>query len=238
MREIPRGHGRLGVAEHEQAAFERIGARLQRDVRDGAAGAAKLRVVVAGADADGFDRLGRRHEHGEQARLVIVVNALELHVVGEPRLPVHVGRQAVLRVEELRVGAERPRRAGHRDQHALEVAIESERHRLDQHAFDDASRVGTIRLQQRRLGRDRNRFLDHADFQLQIDAHRGVDVDFDALAHRLLEPAQFGFNPVDAVPEREGVETGLVGHGRGARYWCLLRWRSPRRPAGPGLPGR
>ena len=47
---------------------------------------------------------------------------------------------------------------------------------------------------------DGDRFFDDADFQLEIDAHRGVDVDLDALADRLLEPAQLGFNPVDAVP--------------------------------------
>ena len=54
----------------------------------------------------------------------------DLDVVRQPRLAVDVAREAVLRVEEIGVRPLQPQRAGHRDQHALEVAVEAERHFL------------------------------------------------------------------------------------------------------------
>ena len=214
---------RLGVAEVEAAALELVGARLQRDVGDGAAGAAELGVVVARRDADGLERLGRRNQHGQQAGAVVVVDAFDLHVVGEARLAVDVRRQRVLRVEELRVRPERPRGAGHRGDHALEVAAEAERHRRDLLALDDAAGVGAIRLQRRRVGADRQHFGDGAGFEREVDADGRVDVDADVLAHDLLEAGQLGFDAIDAVLQvRERVEPVLVGDGRRADAGALV----------------
>ena len=83
--------------------FSVVGARLQRDVGDRAAGAAELRVVGAGADVHRLDRLGRRNQRRQQSGAVVVVDAFDLDVVREPRLAVDVGREAVLRVEEVGV---------------------------------------------------------------------------------------------------------------------------------------
>ncbi len=52
--------GGLGVAKEEPAPFEVVRSRFQRDVGDRAARSAKLRVVVAGRDADGLERVSGR----------------------------------------------------------------------------------------------------------------------------------------------------------------------------------
>ena len=70
-------------------------------------------------------------------------------VVRQPRLAVDLDRERVLRVEELRVLAVRPRRARHGDEHALEVAVEGERHVGHHLRFDDAAGVGPVGLQER-----------------------------------------------------------------------------------------
>ena len=51
------------IAEAEDAAVERIGARLKRDARYRASGASEFNVEVARADADAFDGIGGRDQH-------------------------------------------------------------------------------------------------------------------------------------------------------------------------------
>ena len=100
--------------------------------------------------------------------------------------PLTSTRQRILRVEELRsargaAGVE----PGHGDQQRLEVAVEGQRQLRHHLRLDDAPGVGAVRLQQRRLRRDRDRLRQLPDFEPQIDADRRVDVDFDALRARL-----------------------------------------------------
>ena len=215
MRKVARRVCLLVVAESEKAALEGVRTGLERDVRDGSARAAEFGVIRARADAHGLDRLGRRNERRQQAGPVVVVDPLDLHVVGEPRLSVDVGREAVLRVEELRVRPERTRGARHRDQHALEIAVEPERHFLEVHALDDAAGVGAVGLQERRLADDGDGFLDCADLHLQIHAHRRVHGHIDILAHHLLEARELADHAIPAVFEiREDVVARLIGDGR------------------------
>ena len=141
---------------------------------------------------------------------MIVVDAFEQDVVRQSRLAVHLGRQAILRVEEHRMLAVRPRRAGHRDEGRLEVPV-AQRYLLEQLALDDASGVGAIGLQERRLADDGNCLGHRADFELQVDAQRGVDLDDRLVAHGLLEAGQLGGDAVQAVLDaREHVVAVLV----------------------------
>jgi hypothetical protein len=187
VREIARCAGFLVVAEDEGAPFEIVGARPQRDVDDRAAGTTELGVVVADTDVDGFDGFRRRNQRRQQSGAMVVADAFNLHVVGQARLPVDVGREAVLRIEKLRVRPERTRCARYRQQHPLEVAIEPERHLLKLHAGNDAPGIGAIGLKRRRLADDGDRLLQRTDFHLQVDADRLVDIDANVLADRLLE---------------------------------------------------
>ena len=90
VREVARRVRLLVVAEHEHAALQRVGARLERDVGDRAAGAAELRVVGAGADVDRLDRFRRRNQRRQQPGAVVVVDPFDLDVVRQARLPVDV----------------------------------------------------------------------------------------------------------------------------------------------------
>ena len=217
MREVVARVGLLGVAEEEQAALQIVGARLQGHVGDRAARAAELRVVVAGRDADGLERVGRRDDHLEQAGLLVVVEPLDERVVRHARLAVDLDREGVLRVEERGVFPVRPRRPGDHDQQALEVPVEGERHLADHLRFEDAARVGPVGLQQRGLGRHGDGLGQLADFQLHVHADGGVDVDLDVLADDFLEPRQLGIHDVGAVLQaREDEVAGVVAHGGAA----------------------
>ena len=145
---------------------------------------------------------------------MVVVDAVEHHIVGQAGLAVHVGRQAVLRVEELRVRPEGPGGAGHRDHQPLEVAVEGQRHLGDLLALDDAAGVGAVGLQRRRLLHDRHRFRQVAHLEGEIHAHRRVHVDLHVLADGLPEARQLRLDPVHAVFE---VGEGVVAAGVGSR---------------------
>jgi hypothetical protein len=146
VREVVARAGRLCVPEEEHAPLEVVGAGLQRDVRHRAAGAAELRVVVAGGDAHRLERVRRRDDHLQQAGLVIVVESFNQRVVRLPRLAVDLHREGILRVEKRGVFPVRPRRAGHHDQDALEIPVEGERHLRHHLGFEDAPRVRPVRL--------------------------------------------------------------------------------------------
>ena len=194
---VPR-HGGLCVAERKQRASEVVRPRLQRDVRHRAAGPSELRIVIARRDADGFDRLGRGNHEGQVAAVIAVIRAFELHVVRLPLLPVDVARQAVVRVVELRMRTEGPRRARHDRQRALEVPIERERQLRDLLALDDAARVGAIGLQHGRLARDRDRLFELTDGQRDVHANRGVHVDFHIVATEFPETDELSLDAIRA----------------------------------------
>ena len=84
----------LVAREPERAAAQVVGARLERDVGDRAAGAPELGVVVGRAHRHRLERLGRRDQHRQQARAVVVVEALDLHVVGQTALAVDLALEA------------------------------------------------------------------------------------------------------------------------------------------------
>ncbi len=213
------GEVRLGVeaviaVEPERAPAHVVGPRLERHVGDRAAGAPELRVEVARADGDRLERLGRGNEHGQQPGAMVVVDAFHLHVVAQAALPVHLALERVLRVEELGVRPAGARRARHRRPHALEVAAEAERHRLDGLSLNDAAGVGAVGLQGRRLARHRDRLGEIANLETEVRADGGVDVHLDVLADRLLEAGQLGLDAVHAVAHvRERVVARLVGDG-------------------------
>ena len=145
---------------------------------------------------------------------MVVVDPFNLDVVRQPRLAVHVGRQAVLRVEEVGVRPLQPERARHGDHEPLKVAVEPERHLLQMHGLDHAARVGAVGLQQRALADHRDRFFDGADLHLQVDPHGRVHRDDHAVANRLLEAGQLARHAVGAVFQvREDIEAALVRHG-------------------------
>ena len=205
--------GRVGVAEDEDASLELVRAGLERHVRDGAAGAAELRVVVARRHADRLQRVGRRDDHLQQPGLVVVVQPLDERIVRLARLPVDLHGERVLRVEERRVLAVRPRGARHRDQEALEVPVEGERHVAHHLRFEDAPGVGAVGLQDGGRADDGDRFFEGAELQPQVDADRRVDRHDDAVAQHLLEAGQRRDDPVRSVLQaRERVQAGFVGH--------------------------
>src|SRR5262249_40570194 len=115
------GAQRRVAVELESAAVEAVGARPHRHIGDGAAGAAELRIVVAGRDIHGLDDFGRQDDSG-QAVLEVIVNTFELVIVHVPALAVDAGGKMVLRVVKLRMWTKRAAHAGHQRQQALVVA--------------------------------------------------------------------------------------------------------------------
>ncbi len=217
MREVVAGVGLVGVAEEEQAALEIVGAGLQGHVGHRAAGAAELGVVVAGGDADGLERVRRRDDHLQKARLMVVVEAFNQRVVRLPRLAVDLDSQRVLRVEKRGVLAVRACGTGDHDQETLEVPVEGERQLADHLRLEDAARVGPVGLQQRRLGRDGDGLGQLADFQLHVHPDGAVDIHLDVRADDFLEPRQLGIHRVGAVLEaRENEVAGVVADGAAA----------------------
>src|SRR5262249_49926005 len=69
----------------------------------------------------------------------------------------------------------------------------------------------------RSVGSDRNGLAHLAYWQVEVYAHRRVDVNDDVLAHNLLEALLRSLDAVDAVFDvREGVVAVGVGRGGGA----------------------
>jgi hypothetical protein len=88
-----------------------VGAGFEDGIGDGAGGASQLGFEVTGADVHGLQRFERGDVDLEQAGALIVVDTIELEIVGDARLSVDLRREAVLRVEELGM---RPGRRGWR----------------------------------------------------------------------------------------------------------------------------
>ena len=143
---------------------------------------------------------------------MVVVDSFNLDVVRQPRLPVDVGREAVLRVEEIRVRTLEPQGAGNGDHQALKISVEPERHFLQVHRFDDAAGVRAVGLKQGRRADHRHRLLDRPDLQPHVHAHRGVDRYLDPFTNDALESRQLRDHAIRAVFEvREDVVAGFVG---------------------------
>src|SRR5215831_9996804 len=84
-----------------------------------AARAPQFRLVVAGRNVDGCERLDGRNEDGEQPAAVIVIDSFDLHIIGQPGLPVHSGGERILRVEKFRMWAKSAGCAGNQVEQTL-----------------------------------------------------------------------------------------------------------------------
>ncbi len=222
--EVVLGQGTVAVAEEESAPLELVGAGLEGHRADRAPGPAELGVVIARAHAHRLDRVRGGDEHGEEARLVVVVDPLEHHVVCEARLAVDLGGEAVLGVEELGVRPEGPARPRHRHQETLEVPVEAEGRFRELLALDEPAGVGPVGLQHRLLLDDSDGFLQVAHGQAQVDPDGRVHVELHSVAHDLLEAAELRLHPVDAVLlVGEDEVAALVGDGTAAEVGADLR---------------
>ena len=66
-----------------ESTMQAVCAGFQDDIGDRSAGASELGLIVTGADVDVLDSLNRRYQDRQQTRAVVVVDALDLDVVGE-----------------------------------------------------------------------------------------------------------------------------------------------------------
>ena len=173
------------------AAVNAVGAGLQDDVGHGAAGAPQLRFIVAGADIHVLQRLDRRDQDRQQAGAMVVVDALELHVVAQAADAVHLRGQRALRVEELRVRRERARGAGHQVQQRLEVAVVARRQVGQLRRLDFAADIGAVGLEQGDLGGDVDGLGDLAGLEDGVGADGGVDQQLDTHLNLLAKARLF-----------------------------------------------
>ena len=151
-----------------------VGARLQNDVGHRAGGAAEDDVMVTGGNVHGLDSLDGRNDHLQQARALVVVNALDHVVVDLARATVHFRLQRAGSIEELRVldgGISHPR---NQIQQRLIIPVGAQRQRLDHDRVEVPAGIGAVRLQHRRR-RGYLHGLSHiAGLQLDIDALAGI----------------------------------------------------------------
>ncbi len=200
-----------------ERAVELVGAALQHDVDDAAAGAAVLRVVDARLHLELGGRVGRRHE-AQVVRLrrlgAGVRHAVEQELVGvgAAAADLEVVHAAVV---ERAVGAAGE---GGRVLHAGRELRERERIAAEQRqvghllAVDDLPAVGTVGVEQRRFGADRHFLGQRPELQGQVEAQAVADPDFDAFASGRREAGQ---------RRRQGVAAD--GHEREARS-CRRCW--------------
>jgi hypothetical protein len=85
----------------ERRAVKGIRTGLQRDVGDGAYGAAKLRLVVIRRDINTLDGFRWRNQNLQQSSAFVVVNTLNLLEIADARHTVSLRLQRILRIEEL-----------------------------------------------------------------------------------------------------------------------------------------
>src|SRR5579859_1913227 len=85
----------------ESRAVEYIRPRLERNVGDGAGGAAKLGFEVVGVDVDRLDSFDGRNQYLQQASTLVVVDAFDLVKIALPRHAVRFRLKGALRVEKL-----------------------------------------------------------------------------------------------------------------------------------------
>ena len=108
----------------KQAAVEVVCTRSESYVCHGTAGISEFRIEVRSTDVDGLDSLRRRHQRSQIAVVNLVLDAFDLEIVELPSLPVNTHGEAVLRVVENGMGAERPSDARHEQKQALVVPVE------------------------------------------------------------------------------------------------------------------
>ena len=83
-----------------RSAVKLVRARFKDDICHRPIGSSQFSVVIARCYIDGLDRFDRRNVNREQTSSFVVVQAFKLQIVCQTRLPVHLGSQTVLGVEE------------------------------------------------------------------------------------------------------------------------------------------
>ena len=198
--EIIRGRQLIAGPLREQHTLELVRPRLGDRVDDGAARAAKLRVIHAGQHLEFLDRLERgahlRARAGAQG-VVCVVAAVDRDIVvltglagGDDRVVAHlVGRR------ELNPRQESDRRK--------EVAVH--RGQLAQLLSPDvAADLHARRVNQRRLGRDPDGFLERAEGERHVDRQRLADRQQEAASLERPEACKLGRHTVTPGSELRG----------------------------------
>ena len=168
-----------------------VRARLDLQIDDGAGGAAELRGVVAGLDAELFDRLGGRHDHGEAEEERVVVDAVEHPVVLIGALAVRADRHAAL---ARRHGARARRPFGGAGDEQAELNEVAPVQRQAAHLFlvDDLADRRGLGIDDRTLGDDVHGLGDVAEREREVDARDLIDVERHGRLHDPLEAGQLG----------------------------------------------
>ncbi len=203
----------------EAAGVPLVGARLGGGVEDAAAGTTRFRVVGVHLHGDAFQTLDRGVGRGAVAQ-VGNRHAVEQVVVAAARAAAHRQERRVrlvLLAVELRVARGDDR--GHRDREE-ERGTAAARQRFELLRVDDRAGRRVRRVDERGRARDRDGFLQRADFKSDVERDELLGADADALVLVRLEPGQRRLHRVGAWRHGgEVVLTRLVGHdlARGAR---------------------
>ena len=190
-------------------AVELVRARLDADDHHRAGVLAELGGVVAGLHLELRHGVERRHHHLHLAVLhphhvVVVVDAVDEEAVLRHRLAVRV--EPALTVAAGGGGGH----AGSEPRKLLEIPA-VQRERADLVLLDHLGERGGLRLQQRRLGGDRDAFGHLADFQFQVHAHAVLRVQFDFLLDRFLEPRLLDRHVIPPDAERADGIRACIG---------------------------
>ena len=167
----------------EARTVELVGPGPRRHVEHAAAGPAHLGVVGVDLDLHFFDRLDRRVQHRAADQLGDR-HAVEQVVVGPDAATAERherGVALILLPVELRIAGRHDRR--HRDADEEGVAAGG-RQRLEHFAVERAAGGGVGRLDERRRAGDRDRLLQGADLEHQVERQELLGPDADAPCSR------------------------------------------------------
>ena len=214
--------------EFEQAAAQRVRARLELNVDDAAERPAELGRVGARLQLELVERVDAREDDDGLEPGLVVVDAVE-HVVVVAR-PLAVRREGGRRApgEAARAVDVGARNAA---QHAGDAARQLTKLRPLSGSVPIASSpivvpVGRLRRDERRRGFDRDGLGHRADFEFQVNAHALIDADLDVRERDGAKALQLPGHGIDARRERRrGVFTvrvgddgaGITGPGMGER---------------------
>src|SRR6266478_2507163 len=162
------GGQRADTVDFISSAVKLIGARFEDHICYCAIGSSQLGVVIAGCYINGLNRFNRGNVNRQQTGSFVVVQAFKLQVVCQTRLPVHLGPQTILRVEEGGMLAVRACRARNQVKQSLKVSIERQRKLFGLPFFNLSPNVCAICLQYGKLGSNYHCFLGRARLQHKV----------------------------------------------------------------------
>jgi len=218
-------HAPLRAGLVETAAVPVVAARLGRDVERAAARASRLRVVLVHLHVHAFDRF----DSGIGRRAVAHVgdrHAVNEVVVAAPRAAAQREQRGVgLILLTVELGVTRGDDRGHRHR-KQERGTAAARKRLELLRVDHRASGGIGRIDERRIAGDRDRFLQLADIELDVQRHELLGADADALVLEFLEARQFRRDGVDTgVHRRKVILAAFVGDRITARAVVLAEQR-------------